>query len=256
MNVFFNKIILVIAISLSLTLYCTGTIAGTTKFEEAKQLLKDGARTYNTEQLEKAKGLFIEISNEEASNYLYPYYVSLTYLELCNIKNYEVEKSKERAEQKVRKAERVALARKGELFSGKSIALNANFSESHRVNGALISYQISGMISGMRYGSKAEESIKKALELDPGNPLAILETARKLIYSPAIVGGDLNGGMKILNNIIKTNPEIEKAYILLGIAYGWLKDKDQAIKTFKDVLAINPANIEAQLFIDDITASK
>lgn len=226
------------------------------KFDKARQLLNEGARTYSVEKLNAAKILFLELSNDDPGNYVYPYYMGLMYLELCNIKNFEIDKSAIRAEKKVRKAERVAIAGEGETYVNKSISLKEDFSDSHRLKGALISYKISGMISGMRFGGQADDEIKLSLKLDPNNSLASIETARKLIYNPAIAGGDLNEGIRLLKEVTKSNPELERAYILLGMAYEWKREYDKAMITFKDLLKINPANPEAQFFLDKILDSE
>lgn len=226
------------------------------KFELAKQQLNSGARAYNMKLLEKAKGTFIELGNEDASNYMYPYYTGLAYLAICNIKNFEIDKSKGSSEKKAKKTERVEIAEEGLIFIDKSIELKSDLSDSYRVKGALISYKISGMVSGMRYGGQAEDAINAALKFDPNNALAKIETARKLIYNPAIAGGDLEEGIKILNEVIKGNPQVERSYILLGLAYEWLKEKDKAISTYKSALDLNPLNAEAKFYYDELILAK
>lgn len=251
----FNKSVFALTL-LFILLTSINLIADPDKFEEAKQLLNDGARTYSVKKLEDAKGIFIELANKDSKNYLFPYYTALTYLEISNIKNFDVDKSQTRAEKKIRKAERVIIASEGEEFIDKSIASKNDFAESHRVKGALIAYKISGMMSGMRFGGQANEQIKLSLKYAPNNPLALIETARKLIFSPAIVGGDLKQGMTILNNVITDNPKLKMAYILLGHAYDWCNDKENAIKTFKALLKINPENPEAQYFLSKLLELK
>ncbi len=236
---------------------CAGSVnANQDDFKKAKQLRVEGAAAYDVKLLEDAKALFIQLSNDDATNYIYPYYTGLTYLDICNVKNFEVEKAQTRAEKKSLKAMRVALAGEGVSYIDKSIKLKDDFSESHRVKGALISYQISGMFSGMRLGGKADDAINRALNLDAENLLVKVEIARKLIYNPAIAGGDLDKGMETLQAVINSDPKIERAYILLGMAYEWSKDKENAVKMFNAVLKMNPKNAEARFFYDDITASK
>lgn len=250
-----NRLSVLMIISVFL---CIASVGNTeiNKFELAKQQLNSGVRSYNMKLLEMAKRTFIELGNEDTSNYLYPYYTGLAYLEICNIKNFEIDKSKDISEKKAKKTERVVIAEEGLMFIDKSIELKNDDSDAYRVKGALISYKISGMISGMRYGGQAEDAINAALKFNPDNVLAKIETARKLIYNPAIAGGDLKEGIKILNEIIKGNPQVERGYILLGLAYEWLKEKEKAINTYKSALDINPLNTEAKFYYDELISTK
>ncbi|MFQ5714095.1 MAG: tetratricopeptide repeat protein [Candidatus Scalinduaceae bacterium] len=222
------------------------------EFEQAKQHLKDGIRTYDEELLQDAKEVFIQLANKNPSDYVYPYYAALTYLSLCDLKNFEMVKSSIRAKKKALKKERIALAGEGIVYVDKSIKLNDNYSESHRVKGALISNRISGMISGIHYGNMAEDEINIALKIEPNNALAKIEVAREYINKPGLLGGNVKKGIEILEKILKDNPEIEKGYVSLGIAYKEIGEKEKAMNTFKRVLEINPDNLEAKFFLDQL----
>ena len=157
---------------------------------------------------------------------------------------------------KALKTKRVAIAEEGVPFADKSIELNDNFSESYRVRGALISNKISGMFSGMKNGSLAEEDIDIALQIDENNPMAQIENARMYINKPGILGGDVNKGIEIIRNVIKDNPELEKGYVNLGIAYVEKGEVENAINIFKRLLEIDPDNPEARFFLDKLTLTK
>jgi tetratricopeptide (TPR) repeat protein len=180
----------------------------------------------------------------------------LTYLGLCDLKNYEIAQSSVKKVKKALKAKRVVIAEEGIPYADKSIALKSDFSDSHRVKGALISNRISGMFSGMRNGSLAEEEINMALQLDNNNAMAHIEEARKFIYKPGLLGGNINKGIEILNTVIKDNPGLEKGYINLGIAYEKNGEVEKAINAFKHVLEINPDNLEARFFLEQLMLSK
>ncbi len=154
------------------------------------------------------------------------------------------------------KAKRVAIAEEGLPFADKSIELNDNFSESYRVRGALLSNKISGMFSGMKNGSLAEEAIDLALLIDENNPMARIENARMYINKPGILGGDINKGIEVIINVIKDNPELEKGYVNLGIAYVEKADVGNAINIFKRLLEINSDNPEARFFLDQLISTK
>ena len=226
------------------------------RFEQAKKYLDKGINTYNEQLLQDAKKIFTQLSNDNPTDYEYAHYVASTYLGLCDLKNFEIEQSAVKKVKKALKAKRVAIAEEGMPFADKSIELNDNFSESYRVRGALISNKISGMISGMKNGSLAEEDIDIALQIDGKNPMALIENARMYINKPGILGGDVNKGIEIITNVIKDNPELEKGYVNLGLAYIENVEIQNAINIFTRLLEINPSNPEALFFLDKLKLIK
>ena len=226
------------------------------KFEQAKEYLDDGIHTYNEQLLHDAGKILLKLVKENPSDHIYVHYVALTYLGLCDLKNFEIAKCSVMKEKKALKAKRVAIAEEGILYADKSIVLKNDFSDSHRVKGALISNRISGMFSGMRNGSLAEEEINIALQIDNNNAMAHIENARKFINKPGLLGGDIKKGVEILNTVIKDNPGLEIAYVNLGIAYKKNGEEEKAINTFKRLLEINPDNPEARFFLDRLMLSK
>ncbi len=248
-------------ITLSLSLMVLVLIAITSeaesdKFERAKKLLVTGIATYNEPLLNDTIKILVQFGKDDPENYLYSHYVAMAYLGLCDMKNFEIEQSAVKKTKKKLKAIRVAIAKKGLPYADKSIELNDNFSDSYRVRGALISNKISGMISGMKNGSLAEEAIDIALQIDENNPMALIENARMYINKPGVLGGDVEKGIVILNSLIKENPGLEKAYINLGMAYIENGDVGKALDTFKSLLEINPENPEAGYFKKKLSSSK
>jgi len=241
-----------IILSLAICLVAGTSKAGNGRFEQAKKHLDDGIHTYNEQLLHDAKKIFLQLIKENPSDYIYVHYVALTHLGLCDLKNFEIAQSTVKKVKKALKAKRVAIAEEGLPFADKSIELNDNFSESYRVRGALISNRISGMVSGMRNGSLAEEDIDIALVIDKNNSMARIENARMYINKPGILGGNVNKGIEIIRNVIKDNPELEKGYVNLGIAYEENGELEKAINTFKRLLEINPDNPEARFYLDQL----
>ncbi|MFV1974933.1 MAG: tetratricopeptide repeat protein [Candidatus Scalindua sp.] len=241
---------------LFVSFHAAASDAGNDKFEQAKKQLDKGINTYNEQLLQDAKKIFIQLGKDNPSDYEYAHYAALAYLGLCDLKNFEIAQSTVKKAKKALKAKRVAIAEEGLLFANKSIELNDNFSESYRVRGALISNKISGMFSGMKNGSLAEEAIEIALQIDENNPMARIENARMYINKPGILGGDINKGIEIIRNVIKDNPELEKGYVNLGIAYVEKGEVENAINIFKRLLEIDPDNPEARFFLDKLTLTK
>jgi tetratricopeptide (TPR) repeat protein len=248
-----SKILLVFMI---LSFHAVVSDAGNDRFEQAKKYLEKGTKTYNEQLLQDAKKIFIQLIKDNPSDYEYAHYVALSYLGLCDLKNFEIEQSPVKKVKKALKAKRVAIAEEGLPFADKSIELNDNFSESYRVRGALLSNKISGMFSGMKNGSLAEEAIDLSLLIDENNPMALIENARMYINKPGILGGDVNKGIEIIKNVLKDNPELEKGYVNLGLAYIENVEIQNAINIFKRLLEINPDNPEALFFLDKLKLIK
>jgi tetratricopeptide (TPR) repeat protein len=251
-----KKICILLSVFLLISFHVTVSGAGSDRFEQAKKYLDKGTNTYNEQLLQDAKKIFIQLSEDNPSNYEYAHYVASVYLGLCDLKNFEIEQSTVKKVKKALKAKRVAIAGEGMPFADKSIGLNDKFSESYRVRGALISNKISGMISGMRNGSLAEEDIDIALQIDENNPMALIENARMYINKPGILGGDINKGIEIIINVIKDNPELEKAYVNLGLAYIENGEIQNAVNIFNRLQEINPMNPEALFFLDKLKFTK
>ena len=251
-----KKACILLSIFLLVSFHAIVAGAGDDRFEQAKKYLDKGINTYNEQLLQDAKKIFIQLSKDNPSDYEYAHYVASTYLGLCDLKNFEIEQSAVKKVKKALKAKRVAIAEEGMPFADKSIELNDNFSESYRVRGALISNKISGMISGMKNGSLAEEDIDIALQIDEKNPMALIENARMYINKPGILGGDVNKGIEIIANVIKDNPKLEKGYVNLGLAYIENVEIQNAINIFSRLLEINPSNPEALFFLDKLKLTK
>ena len=251
-----KKACILLSIFLLVSFHAIVAGAGDDRFEQAKKYLDKGINTYNEQLLQDAKKIFIQLSKDNPSDYEYAHYVASTYLGLCDLKNFEIEQSAVKKVKKALKAKRVAIAEEGMPFADKSIELNDNFSESYRVRGALISNKISGMISGMKNGSLAEEDIDIALQIDGKNPMALIENARMYINKPGILGGDVNKGIEIITNVIKDNPELEKGYVNLGLAYIENVEIQNALNIFNRLLEINPSNPEALFFLDKLKLTK
>jgi tetratricopeptide (TPR) repeat protein len=251
-----KKICILLSIFLLVSFHAIVVCAGDDSFEQAKKYLDKGINTYNEQLLQDAKKIFIRLSNDNPTDYEYVHYVASAYLGLCDLKNFEIEQSAVKKVKKALKAKRVTIAEEGMPFADKSIELNDNFSESYRVRGALISNKISGMISGMKNGSLAEEDIDIALQIDGKNPMALIENARMYINKPGILGGDVNKGIEIIVNVIKDNPKLEKGYVNLGLAYIENVEIQNAINIFSRLLEINPSNPEALFFLDKLKLTK
>lgn len=73
-----------------------------------------------------------------------------------------------------------------------AIALNNRVADAHALLADLYSAKISGMLSGIQFGPKANAEIQRAFQLDPSNAQAFGVMGRKYLYAPSMFGGDLD----------------------------------------------------------------
>ncbi|MCP4267984.1 MAG: tetratricopeptide repeat protein [Candidatus Brocadiaceae bacterium] len=245
---------IVFFVFLIVSFYAFALDAGSDKFEQAKKYLGKGIDTYNEQLLQDAKKIFIQLCKDNPADYEYAHYTALAYLGLCDLKNFEIAQNYVKKTKKTLRASRIAIAEEGIVYAEKSILLKDGVSESHRVYGALISNRISGMVSGMKNGSLAEEQVNIALALDGNNAMAHIENARMYICKPGLLGGDIDKGIEILNKVVNDNSGLVKGYINLGIAYQENGETEKAINTFKSLLGADPDNPEAKFFLDQLTS--
>jgi len=89
---------------------------------------------------------------------------------------------------------------------------------------------------------KAEEMLKKAIEINPENGWNYIELMQ--LY---LSGGEYDKTEEMGKKAIEINPESENAYIILGLLYRGSKEYDKAEEMFKKVLEINPRNYHASV---------
>ena len=137
-------------------------------------------------------------------------------------------------------------------FLEKSIGVDPEFAEAYSLKGSSYGAKISGMFSGMRYGSTAENNLEKGLELVPENPRAVMLHAISLLVKPAMFGGRTQkaiDGFKESAELFESwSPKYqlqpdwghEEVYAWLGIAYQENEEYGRAKEAFEQALAINP----------------
>ncbi|MDR8392553.1 hypothetical protein NC796_15465 [Aliifodinibius sp. S!AR15-10] len=74
--------------------------------------------------------------------------------------------------------------------------MDPTFAEGWALLGNCYGMKATGMISGMRYGPKSENAIKKALALVPQNPRVTMINGISLMYKPAMFGGSIEKAIK------------------------------------------------------------
>ena len=113
-------------------------------------------------------------------------------------------------------------------------------SEKHRIMADLYAMMMRTRFKGNKLQDSMHGSIDKALELDPDNPKALASQSRRKLFAEVEHGGDLEGGLALINRAVELDPKDESLLILRGLAYERHSEKDKAIADWEKALEINP----------------
>jgi len=196
----------------------------------AVQIFEKGSDLFDEKLLLEAISSFDRLIQRESKNYLYYYYLGRAQAMLINLYDSLGDKDKigERTEMAIR------------AFK-ESITLNDKFSEAHSYLGVIYGQKINqkGSLAGMLYGGKVKKAHRKALKLDPLNPIVQINNGINYLYTPTGWGGDREKAKECFEKAIQIAPNFVDVYVWLGILYE-MKDKEKAKELYEKALAINP----------------
>lgn len=135
------------------------------------------------------------------ANALDGYAAATGYLELLVIQRWFERNDKEHLPQVLRDNGREALVEKGLAAAEAFRAKNPTHSDIERVRGELISFLISGPVSGFRKGPEAQAAVLDGEKKDEGNAWCVFASARMHFHNPAMAGGDKDLALKELREI-------------------------------------------------------
>lgn len=123
--------------------------------------------------------------------------------------------------------------------------------EYHRLLGTLCGQVIpANVLAGLKYGKCAQESVNKALELDPRSSDAWLSRGVGNFYLPEALGGGVEKAISDLEKAIRLNPRSADAHLWLGIALRKLNRNAEARKAIARSLELNPARLWTKQQLD------
>lgn len=128
----------------------------------------------------------------------------------------------------------------------KAVAVNDRSADAHALLADLYGAKISGPISGMRFGPRANAECARALQLDPGNAQAFAVTGRKYLYAPAMFGGDIDKAIESFKKATALDPRSDEYFVWLAIAYRKKGDTADAHQALTQALLMNPRSAFAQ----------
>jgi tetratricopeptide (TPR) repeat protein len=130
----------------------------------------------------------------------------------------------------------------------KAVELKPNVSEYHRVLGMLCGQAVPGssLLVALKWGKCAQESINRAVELDPKAALNYLGRGVGNYYLPASFGGGPELAIKDFQKAIALEPRLAEAHLWLGIALRKANRNEEARKALERAVQLNPKRLWAK----------
>lgn len=214
---------------LSLFLLLAGIADPTAELQSARD-------RQDREALSKAAATLAAAAEKEPDNAVAHYRAALaqSYLAEVAIEVRDRGQAKSAAEAGIRAAEQ-------------AIALKPGEAEYHRILGTLCGQVIpANVLSGLKYGRCAQDSINKALEIDQKFALGYVSRGVGNYYLPAAFGGGVDPAIRDLQKAIELNPKLAEAYLWLGIALRKANRNAEARKALLKAVELNPRRVWAK----------
>jgi tetratricopeptide (TPR) repeat protein len=139
----------------------------------------------------------------------------------------------------------------------RAVELKPTVAEYHRVLGMLCGQAVPGanIMAAMKWGKCAQESINKAIELDPKSALAYVGRGVGNYYLPAAFGGGAEVAIKDFEKAIELDPRLAEAHVWLGIALRKANRNAEARKALERAIQLNPRRVWAKEQLSKTPAS-
>lgn len=139
------------------------------------------------------------------------------------------------------------VAEAGIKSAERAVTLRPNSSEFNRLLGTLCGQVIpANVLLGLRYGKCAQDSVAKAIKLDPKSSMAHVSRGVGNYYLPPALGGGLELAIQDFETAIRLKPDNAEAQLWLGIALRKLNRNAAARKAFTRSLELNPGRVWAR----------
>ncbi len=171
-------------ILLSLTLLLIALpISAQTADELLLETRSDMETAYNggdANGLEQARARFDRMAASDMHPALAHYYSSLASIRAANL---------------VAEDERDAYVDRSIASAKAAIAARSGFADAYALLGSAYGRKVTGMVSGMRYGPKANEAMDQAMQFGKANPRVLMYGAISDLYKPEMWGGGRDQAM-------------------------------------------------------------
>jgi tetratricopeptide (TPR) repeat protein len=126
----------------------------------------------------------------------------------------------------------------------RAVALKPEMAEYRRILATLYGQIVPvNLLFALSYGKKSQDSIAKAIELDPKSSAAYVSRGVGYYYTPASFGGGLEPAIRDFQKAIELNPKSDEAYLWLGLALRKSNRNADARKAFAKSLELNPNRV-------------
>jgi tetratricopeptide (TPR) repeat protein len=180
-----------------------------------------------------AQSKIIQLTEAEPSNYLYYYYLGRVQAELVN--EYVSCKNEKKAKEMIDEA----------IESLKeSISLKEDFAESHSYLGFIYGRKIGlgGPMEGILFAPIVTKEHKRAFQLDPDNPVVLVNLGLHYLYTPRQWGGNKKKSEACFKKAKEVASRFADSYIWLGVLYDKEGKEKDAIEMYQKALQIDPDN--------------
>ncbi len=138
-----------------------------------------------------------------------------------------------------------------EMFE-EAVEVDSEFAEAQAMLGSCYGQKADGILSGMKYGPKSDEAMKRAKELAPDNPRVVMLDAIGTLFKPAMFGGSIDGAIKGFKRAIELYDQWQlpnafaprwgsaEVYAWLGQAYAMDEQYEKAREAYRRGLEVKP----------------
>jgi tetratricopeptide (TPR) repeat protein len=134
----------------------------------------------------------------------------------------------------------------------RSLELDEASPDAHALRAILYGYRITfssaftRMFVGMKYGSKIDEELKRARELDSSSPAVALSSGRSAFFKPGMFGGGAEQALTDFQRATQLVPSCAEAWLWSGLAFGKLQRWKEARAAFNEALRLDTVNAWAK----------
>jgi tetratricopeptide (TPR) repeat protein len=127
----------------------------------------------------------------------------------------------------------------------KAIAINPKPGDYYRVLGTLCGQVIPAnpIMGALAYGKRAKDALDRAIEMDPKSSKAHVAHGVGFYYLPTSFGGGPDNAIKDYKQAIALDPGNAEAYLWLGVAYAKQHQDAQAREAFRKSLQLDPDRV-------------
>jgi tetratricopeptide (TPR) repeat protein len=127
----------------------------------------------------------------------------------------------------------------------KAISINPKAPDYYRVLGTLCGQVIPAnpIMGALTYGKRAKEALDKAIEMDPRSSRAFVAHGVGFYYLPASFGGGPDNAIKDYKQAIALDPRNAEAYLWLGVAYAKQHQTREAREAFTKSIQLDPERL-------------